>query len=141
VIGVIAGLASFWACTWPRFNDDDSLGVFGVYGVGGMTGMLLATLCATALIGGARASSKEIHNSCRCGFPRIEATLGWSQLGHFRSAQTDWRLWTRPRFAAAGARRPRYFAAWRGFAADFPYLNTFLCPPPGQKIMSGACLA
>jgi hypothetical protein len=55
VIGVIAGQACFWACTWrkPRFNDDDSLDVFGVYGGGGMTGMLLATLCATALIGGA----------------------------------------------------------------------------------------
>jgi ammonium transporter, Amt family len=53
VIGVIAALACFWACTWlrPRFNYDDS---FGVRGVGGMTGIMLASLCAAASIGGTR---------------------------------------------------------------------------------------
>jgi Amt family ammonium transporter len=41
---VIAGLAGFWACTWlkHRFNDNDSLDVFGVHGIGGLTGTLLA---------------------------------------------------------------------------------------------------
>src|SRR5882762_9645415 len=54
VIGVIAGLVCFWACTWlkRRFNYDDSLDVFGVHGIGGMTGILLAGLFATASIGG-----------------------------------------------------------------------------------------
>src|SRR5471030_1645448 len=54
VIGVIAGLMCFWACTWlkRRFNYDDSLDVFGVHGVGGMTGFLLAGVFATASIGG-----------------------------------------------------------------------------------------
>jgi ammonium transporter, Amt family len=54
VIGVIAGLVCYWACTWlkQRFNYDDSLDVFGVHGVGGMTGTLLAGVFATAAIGG-----------------------------------------------------------------------------------------
>ena len=54
VIGVIAGLVCFWACTWlkHRFKYDDSLDVFGVHGVGGITGILLAGVFATASIGG-----------------------------------------------------------------------------------------
>jgi len=54
VIGVIAGLVCFWACTWlkQRFEYDDSLDVFGVHGVGGLTGTLLAGIFATAAIGG-----------------------------------------------------------------------------------------
>ena len=42
VIGVIAGLVCFWACTWlkHRFRYDNSLDVFGVHGIGGMTGTL-----------------------------------------------------------------------------------------------------
>jgi ammonium transporter, Amt family len=54
VIGVIAGLVCFWACTSlkRRFNYDDSLDVFGVHGIGGMTGILLAGVFATASIGG-----------------------------------------------------------------------------------------
>jgi ammonium transporter, Amt family len=55
VIGMIAGLVCFWACTWlkHRFNYDDSLDVFGVHGIGGLTGTLLAGVFATASIGGA----------------------------------------------------------------------------------------
>jgi ammonium transporter, Amt family len=51
VIGVIAGLVCFWACTSlkHRFNYDDSLDVFGVHGVGGMTGILLAGVFADRL--------------------------------------------------------------------------------------------
>jgi ammonium transporter, Amt family len=54
VIGMIAGMVCFWACTSlkRRFNYDDSLDVFGVHGVGGMTGILLAGVFATASIGG-----------------------------------------------------------------------------------------
>src|ERR1700688_1651754 len=54
VIGVIAGLVCFWACTWlkHRFRYDDSLDVFGVHGIGGMTGTLLTGVFATAGIGG-----------------------------------------------------------------------------------------
>ncbi|KIZ47459.1 MULTISPECIES: ammonium transporter [Rhodopseudomonas] len=54
VIGVIAGLVCYWACTWlkHRFNYDDSLDVFGVHGIGGLTGTVLAGVFATAAIGG-----------------------------------------------------------------------------------------
>jgi len=54
VIGIIAGLFCFWACTSlkQRFGYDDSLDVFGVHGVGGLTGTLLAGVFATAAIGG-----------------------------------------------------------------------------------------
>ncbi len=54
VIGMIAGLLCYWACTSlkRRFNYDDSLDVFGVHGVGGMTGILLTGVFATASIGG-----------------------------------------------------------------------------------------
>src|SRR5258705_4492569 len=55
VIGVVAGLFCFWACTSlkARLRYDDSLDVFGVHGIGGMTGTLLAGVFAVAAIGGA----------------------------------------------------------------------------------------
>jgi Amt family ammonium transporter len=55
IIGIIAGLVCFWACTWlkHRFKYDDSLDVFGVHGVGGMAGTLLAGVFAASAIGGA----------------------------------------------------------------------------------------
>jgi len=54
VIGVVAGLVCYWACTWlkHRLRYDDSLDVFGVHGIGGLTGTLLAGVFATASIGG-----------------------------------------------------------------------------------------
>ena len=55
VIGIIAGLVCFWACTHlkRRFGYDDSLDVFGVHGIGGMVGTLLAGVFAVKAIGGA----------------------------------------------------------------------------------------
>jgi Amt family ammonium transporter len=54
VIGVIAGLVCFWACTSlkVRLRYDDSLDVFGVHGIGGMTGTLLCGVFAASAIGG-----------------------------------------------------------------------------------------
>ena len=54
IIGIIAGLVCFWACTWlkHRFHYDDSLDVFGVHGIGGLTGTLLAGMFAVSAIGG-----------------------------------------------------------------------------------------
>jgi Amt family ammonium transporter len=80
VIGVIAGLVCFWACTWLKrcFNYDDSLDVFGIHGIGGMTGILLAGVFATASIGG---TSGLIEGNPRllliqlCG---VAITLVWS---------------------------------------------------------------
>jgi Amt family ammonium transporter len=52
VIGAIAGLVCFWACTSlkQRLKYDDSLDVFGVHGVGGTIGTILTGIFATAAI-------------------------------------------------------------------------------------------
>jgi Amt family ammonium transporter len=52
VIGLIAGVICFWACTKlkQKLGYDDSLDVFGVHGVGGLTGTLLTGVFATAAI-------------------------------------------------------------------------------------------
>jgi len=102
VIGVIAGLVCFWACTWlkRRFNYDDSLDVFGVHGVGGLTGVLLAGVFATAAIG-ATSASRRIFTIC-CSLNRllrigpslsqgaIVPNFSWyenTQAGHTRNAK------------------------------------------------------
>jgi Amt family ammonium transporter len=52
VIGLIAGAACYWACTWLklRCGYDDSLDVFGVHGIGGATGTLLVGVFAVAAL-------------------------------------------------------------------------------------------
>jgi Amt family ammonium transporter len=48
VIGLIAGVVCFWACTWlkERLKYDDSLDVFGIHGVGGIIGTVLTGVFA-----------------------------------------------------------------------------------------------
>jgi len=52
VIGGLAGLVCFWACTVlkERLHYDDSLDVFGIHGIGGMLGTLLVGIFATAAV-------------------------------------------------------------------------------------------
>jgi Amt family ammonium transporter len=52
VIGLLAGLVCFWACTVlkERLRYDDSLDVFGIHGLGGALGTLLAGVFATAAV-------------------------------------------------------------------------------------------
>jgi len=52
VIGALAGLICFWACTnlKERLQYDDSLDVFGIHGVGGALGTLLTGVFATAAL-------------------------------------------------------------------------------------------
>jgi Amt family ammonium transporter len=80
VIGVVAGLVCFWACTWlkHRFNYDDSLDVFGVHGVGGLTGTLLAGVFATAAIGGTGGLIEGHPQQVLIQLYGIAATLVWS---------------------------------------------------------------
>src|ERR1700731_4037773 len=80
VIGVIAGLVCFWACTWlkHRFKYDDSLDVFGVHGVGGITGILLAGVFATASIGGASGLIEGNPQQLLIQFYGVAVTLAWS---------------------------------------------------------------
>ena len=80
VIGVIAGLVCFWACTWlkHRFNYHDSLDVFGVHGIGGMTGILLAGVFATASIGGTSGLTEGNPQQLLIQLYGVAVTLVWS---------------------------------------------------------------
>ena len=80
VIGVIAGLVCFWACTWlkHRFQYDDSLDVFGVHGVGGLTGTLLTGVFATASIGGVSGLIEGNPQQLLIQLYGIAVTLVWS---------------------------------------------------------------
>jgi Amt family ammonium transporter len=80
VIGVIAGLVCFWACTWlkHRFRYDDSLDVFGVHGVGGLTGTLLAGVFATASIGGVSGLIEGNPQQLLLQLYGVVVTLVWS---------------------------------------------------------------
>jgi ammonium transporter, Amt family len=80
IIGVIAGLVCFWACTSlkRRFNYDDSLDVFGVHGVGGLTGILLAGVFATASIGGTSGLIEGNPQQLLIQLYGVVVTLVWS---------------------------------------------------------------
>src|SRR6202042_737432 len=80
VIGVIAGLVCFWACTWlkHRFNYDDSLDVFGVHGIGGLTGTLLAGVFATASIGGTSGLLEGHPQQLLIQLYGVAVTFAWS---------------------------------------------------------------
>jgi len=80
VIGVVAGLVCFWACTWlkRRFEYDDSHDVFGVHGVGGMTGILLAGVFATASIGGTSGLIEGNPHLLLIQLYGVGVTLAWS---------------------------------------------------------------
>jgi Amt family ammonium transporter len=80
IIGVVAGLMCFWACTWlkHRFNYDDSLDVFGVHGIGGMTGTLLAGVFASSAIGGTAGLIEGHPQQVLLQIYGIAATLVWS---------------------------------------------------------------
>jgi Amt family ammonium transporter len=80
VIGVIAGLICFWACTWLKhhFKYDDSLDVFGVHGIGGMTGILLTGVFATASIGGTSGLLEGRPQLVLIQLCGLAVTLAWS---------------------------------------------------------------
>jgi Amt family ammonium transporter len=80
VIGVIAGLICYWACTWlkHRFNYDDSLDVFGVHGIGGLTGTLLAGVFATSSIGGVAGLLEGHPQQLLSQIYGVAVTLVWS---------------------------------------------------------------
>ncbi len=87
VIGLIAGVVCFYACTWlkTRLGYDDLLDVFGVHGVGGLTGTLLTGVFATAALS-MSADTPAGYPGLLEGHPRqllmqfvgVVATLVWS---------------------------------------------------------------
>jgi Amt family ammonium transporter len=80
VMGIIAGLFCFWACTSlkQRFSYDDSLDVFGVHGVGGLTGTLLAGVFATTAIGGTSGLIEGNPQQLLIQLYGVAVTLLWS---------------------------------------------------------------
>jgi Amt family ammonium transporter len=80
VIGIVAGLVCFWACTAlkDRFKYDDSLDVFGVHGVGGLIGTLLCGVFATAAIGGTSGLIEGNWMQPLIQLTGIGVTLAWS---------------------------------------------------------------
>jgi ammonium transporter, Amt family len=80
VIGIIAGMLCFWACTSlkQRLGYDDSLDVFGVHGIGGMTGTLLAGVFATAAIGGTPGLLEGAPKQLLLQLYGVAVTLVWS---------------------------------------------------------------
>ena len=138
VIGVIAGLVCFWACTWlkHRFRYDDSLDVFGVHGIGGLVGTLLAGVFATAAIGGTSGLIEGNPQQLLIQLYGVAVTLVWSAgvtfvLLKLVSAFVPLRVSREHEL-----RRPRYFAAWRGAAVKSAYLDYRLPARPVGSIMS-----
>jgi len=80
VIGIIAGLVCFWACTRLklRFKYDDSLDVFGVHGIGGMTGVLLTGVFATSSIGEVSGLLEGNPRLLLIQLYGVAVTLAWS---------------------------------------------------------------
>src|SRR6201991_3374470 len=80
VIGIVAGLVCFWACTSlkRRFDYDDSLDVFGVHGIGGLTGTLLAGVFAVNAIGGTAGLLEGHPQQLLIQLYGVAVTLVWS---------------------------------------------------------------
>jgi ammonium transporter, Amt family len=85
VIGIIAGLVCFWACTWlkRRLRYDDSLDVFGVHGIGGMTGIMLTGVFATASIGGSSGLLEGEPHLLVVQLYGVAVTLGWTAVATY----------------------------------------------------------
>jgi Amt family ammonium transporter len=85
VIGLIAGVVCFWACTKLKLacGYDDSLDVFGVHGVGGATGTLLAGVFAVAAIGETAGLLEGNARQLMYQVYGILAVLAWSAIATF----------------------------------------------------------
>jgi len=85
VIGMIAGLICFYACTSlkQRLGYDDSLDVFGVHAIGGATGTILTGVFAAATIGGTPGWLEGNPDQLRLQLYAIAATLTWSGIVTF----------------------------------------------------------
>jgi Amt family ammonium transporter len=85
VIGIIAGVICFWACTWLKLKIgyDDSLDVFGVHGIGGLTGTLLTGVFAVAAVGGVPGLLEGNGKQVLIQLYGIAVTLVWSGVATF----------------------------------------------------------
>lgn len=85
VIGIVAGLICYWACTWlkHKLRYDDSLDVFGVHGIGGLTGTFLAGIFATASIGGVSGALEGSWMQPLTQLAGILVTFVWSGVATY----------------------------------------------------------
>jgi Amt family ammonium transporter len=85
IIGILAGLACFWSCTWLKLAGgyDDSLDVFGVHGVGGATGTLLVGVFAAHAVGNASGLLEGNVTQIFIQLYGIAVTLAWSAIATF----------------------------------------------------------
>jgi Amt family ammonium transporter len=85
LIGIIAGVICFWACTWLKLKIgyDDSLDVFGVHGIGGLTGTLLTGVFAVAAVGGVPGLLEGNGKQVLIQLYGIAVTLVWSGVATF----------------------------------------------------------
>jgi Amt family ammonium transporter len=85
IIGILAGLACFWSCTWLKLacGYDDSLDVFGVHGVGGATGTLLVGVFAAHAVGNASGLLEGNVTQIFIQLYGIVVTLAWSAIATF----------------------------------------------------------
>jgi len=85
IIGIIAGVVCFWACTWLKlhYGYDDSLDVFGVHGVGGATGTLLTGVFAARAIGNVSGLTEGHVTQVLIQLYGIAVTLAWSGIATF----------------------------------------------------------
>ena len=134
VIGVVAGLVCFWACTMVkrRFNYDDSLDVFGVHGVGGHDRDPADRSVRHRL--DRRHLRAAAGQSAFAAGPALwrRGHAGVVRRRHLCAAQAGRRLYAAAGFAAAGDGRPRYLAAWRGPAVESPIRIPLSCRPDGH---------
>jgi Amt family ammonium transporter len=85
VIGLIAGGACFWGCTWLKLacGYDDSLDVFGIHGIGGAIGTLLAGVFATRAIGGVAGLLEANGGQVLIQLYGVAVVLVWSAVATF----------------------------------------------------------
>ncbi len=85
VIGVIAGLVCFWACTSlkQRLKYDDSLDVFGVHGMGGVCGTLLCGVFAVKAVGDTPGLIDGNPQLVLTQFYGVVITLAWTAVVTF----------------------------------------------------------
>jgi len=80
VIGVLAGVICFWACSLKfKFGFDDSLDVFGVHCIGGIVGALLTGVFAVKDIGNVDGSFDQLLAQAGA----VVCTVIWCGVGSF----------------------------------------------------------
>jgi Amt family ammonium transporter len=85
VIGVAAGLGSYWAVTSLKrsFGYDDSLDVFGIHGVAGLIGAILTGVFAAEAIGGTAGLLEGNPGQVLTQAWGVAATVVWCAIATF----------------------------------------------------------